>query len=113
MQVRQSVLAGITSAATSTAFARAASEESDSADDGLGRLAAKKGLLFGAVMMRAELSPKNQAVFAREVRLITPRKELKTAAVRPTPHHVGIPGADTLVAFADKHDLTIRGHTLC
>jgi endo-1,4-beta-xylanase len=84
----------------------------DGEQESLGQLAAGRGLLFGAAMMRDELAPASAILFAREVRLITPSNELKMMAVRPSRDGVDFSGADALIAFADKHRMLVRGHTL-
>lgn len=112
MLTRRAALGAVAGAIAGAIPASSEPQAGESAADSLGELAARKGLLFGAAMMRAELVPESQALFAREVRLITPSNEFKMAAVRPAPDRVDFSGADALMAFAGKHGLAIRGHTL-
>ena len=82
----------------------------------LGALAAEKGLLFGASFAVHELSaPHGSAyadIYSRDARIVTSELEFKMAELRPTPDTLEFGAADKLMAFADSHQMKVRGHTL-
>ena len=82
----------------------------------LGALAASKGVLFGASLMTRELDRPHGAKYAemytREARIITSDIELKASVLRPAPDVTNWEPADSFVAFAEKHGMRMRGHTL-
>lgn len=110
---RRSLLKGFAGVAgTALAGPWSARAQGGDAAQSLGQLAADKGLLFGSAITRAELTPESEVLFAREVHLITPAKDLLMRAVRPAPDSVQFADADTLVGFAGRHYCTVRGHAL-
>ncbi len=82
----------------------------------LGARAAAKGLTFGASFSVAELDQSYGAaygaMYAREARVLTSELEFKMGVLRPEAGGIDFAPADRLVAFADKHKLGLRGHTL-
>lgn len=80
----------------------------------LGALAARSGRVFGSAAQVDVLAadPAYTALFAREVRQITGENELKWHRLRPAPDRFDWVPADRLLAFADRHALAVRGHTL-
>jgi endo-1,4-beta-xylanase len=84
------------------------------AQDALRSRATKKGLIFGSVGLKDNLS--NDEVFAghfwEECNILVPGIELKWAALRPTPFVFNFDQADWLEQFSRNHNLLFRGHTL-
>ncbi len=78
-------------------------------------LAAARGIAIGTAVADRPLT--NDAayreVLAREFSIITAENELKWATTRPAKGDYNFAPADRIVAFATKHQLQIRGHTLC
>lgn len=107
---RRTTLASLGAMLMSAAGVRAGANPEH--DEGLGDIAALKGLRFGSAMMLEELGPASRDIFVKEVRAITPSNELKLPEVRPTPEVVDFSAADKLIGFAERHHFGIRGHTL-
>jgi endo-1,4-beta-xylanase len=82
----------------------------------LGRLAAAKGLLFGASFAVHELDrpsgPTYADLYRHETPLLTSELALKLAILRPEPHRLDFAASDRLMAFAADNNKTVRGHTL-
>ena len=78
-------------------------------------LAAARGIAIGSAVADRPLT--NDAtyreVLAREFSIITAENELKWAATQPAEGKFNFTAADRIVDFATKHQLQIRGHTLC
>jgi endo-1,4-beta-xylanase len=51
-------------------------------------------------------------VLARQFNSLTTETQLKWTRVHPRPDHYDFGAADKLVAFAQKHHMQVRGHTL-
>jgi endo-1,4-beta-xylanase len=84
------------------------------APEGLGVLAAARGITFGSMitwpMLRdaAEL----RALLRADARAITPGLELKWAGLRPAPDRFDFTAADTLMEFAGAEGMEVYGHAL-
>ena len=79
----------------------------------LGAIANASGVLFGAAIAPVVLSdPAYAALYASEARVVTTDYSLKFDALRPAPDRYDFGGADSLLAFAQKNRLPMRGHTL-
>lgn len=82
----------------------------------LAALARAKGLELGASFAVHELDrpygPQYAAAYTRECAAITSELEFKMDALRPRADTIEFEGADRLVAFAERHKLSVRGHTL-
>ena len=76
--------------------------------------AAKKNLLFGAMVEHAPLAadPAYAAAIARDCAIIVPGTEAKWAATEPTPGHFDFAALDEIAAFADRHHQHLRLHNL-
>jgi len=75
----------------------------------------RHGLVFGsAVIIR---NVRNDADFAELIAeqcgIVVPTSELKWVALRPSPDKFDFDGPDFLLAFAKRHKMLMRGHTLC
>ena len=55
---------------------------------------------------------KFRSVLAREFDLLTPENDMKFDHLHPAQHTFNYVHADSLVAFAEAHDMKVRGHTL-
>jgi endo-1,4-beta-xylanase len=51
-------------------------------------------------------------VLAREFNAVTPENVMKWNPLRPSQDEFDFADADSIVAFAARHDMTVRGHTL-
>lgn len=76
-------------------------------------LAQKRGIGIGAaVAVRPLLNePTYRQVLAREFNTITPENAMKFESLRPK-RNVDFTNADAIVAFAEAHQVQVRGHTL-
>jgi endo-1,4-beta-xylanase len=82
-------------------------------DASLSSRAAAKGLLYGAATKTSILSnARFSEAFAAQCRMLVPEWELKWNALRPTPDSYDFFAADSLLAFAQSHNMFFRGHTL-
>jgi endo-1,4-beta-xylanase len=80
--------------------------------------AAAKGLLYGAAETRENLEKDSDlaAQFSKDYDLLVPAWEMKwtagTSHLRPTPYTFDFKDADWMLAFAQNHNLLLRGHAL-
>lgn len=73
----------------------------------------RAGVLVGAAAEPRLLSDKQYAtLLAREFNMLTAENALKWGAIRPNRATFNFRPGDRLVAFARKHDMKVRGHTL-
>lgn len=73
----------------------------------------RAGLLVGAAAEPRLLSePAYASTLAREFNMLTAENALKWGAIRPRRAAFDFRPGDRLVAFARKHDMKVRGHTL-
>lgn len=80
---------------------------------GLQALAAARGLTWGSALARDALNDPNlTALLVENVGAITPENALKWDATEPEPGRFSFQGADAQLAFARRHGLAVRGHTL-
>jgi endo-1,4-beta-xylanase len=113
---RRGALAGLAATplalSASPAFAAAPVVPSPS----LNALAARKGRRFGSCIGGRRGggidNPDYAAVVAGECGLIVPENELKWQASRPGPETFDFSKMDAIVAWAQAHQLAVRGHTL-
>ena len=79
----------------------------------LRRKADRAGVLVGAAVEPRLLSEADYAAtLAREFNMLTAENALKWGAIRPTRERFNFGPGDRLVAFAQKHKMKVRGHTL-
>jgi len=114
---RRALLTGLAAGIASPLLDRglppmASASEASQADRGLATIAGEKGITFGSSMTVDELRPAYRSLYAREVSLITPGNELKLAAIRPRRGPPQYGASDRLIAFAEHHDMLVRGHVL-
>jgi endo-1,4-beta-xylanase len=87
---------------------------------GLNTLAARKGRKFGTAIAsspgRTEAgsvqNPRYTEIALSECDIIVPENEMKWQAVRPAPDRYDFARMDEIVAWAQAHNLAVRGHTL-
>lgn len=116
---RRSLLLGA-GAACLAAGACLAADEAVAAESGgiesvpsLGKLAARRGLLFGAAVDRTVLDDARLAdLYRHQTRVVTIDTALKFPVIRPRPEVADFSEADALVGFAARAGLQVRGHTL-
>lgn len=76
-------------------------------------LAERTNFHFGAAVYTYHLNEeKHGETLSREFNMLTPENEAKTCELQPSPNTFNFSRLDRLVAFAEEHDMTIRGHTL-
>ena len=83
-------------------------------EEPLREVAQGRGLAIGAcVDARAlRLDPQYSATLSREFNSITPENALKFGPLSPEPGKYDFTQADALVAFAEQHNMAVRGHVL-
>jgi endo-1,4-beta-xylanase len=76
--------------------------------------AARKGLLYGSVVLRSKLAndPEFAASITKECSIVVPEGELKWDMLRANPEGFNFAPADWLVEFTHKRNMLMRGHTL-
>ena len=73
----------------------------------------RAGVLVGAAVEPRLLSEKKYAAtLARELNMLTAENVLKWGAIRPNRAAFNFRPGDRLVAFARRHGMKVRGHTL-
>ena len=73
----------------------------------------RAGVLVGAAVEPRLLDePEYAATLAREFNMLTAENSLKWGAIRPARGRFNFAPGDRLVAFAQKHGMKVRGHTL-
>lgn len=76
-------------------------------------LAAAKGRRFGAAVSAADLSdPRMRALLSAECDMLVCQTEMKWRHLRPNARDWRFGDADRIAAFAGRHGLGLRGHTL-
>jgi endo-1,4-beta-xylanase len=81
--------------------------------DGLRVHAKKRGLLYGAATSSYQLGQDDfAAALGREAGILVPEYEMKRDALEPRRGRYDFAAADTLLAFAHRHGMAFRGHTL-
>jgi endo-1,4-beta-xylanase len=104
---RREALALALAATTGAALAAPAGQE------GLGTIAARAGILFGAAIAESALTdPAYGDLYRRETRIVTTENALKFDFLRPGPGPIQFAPADRLVDFATQAGLAIRGSAL-
>lgn len=80
----------------------------------LRQLGDRRGLLIGTAVDDGPLrrEPGYREVLAREFGALTPENAMKWDALEPTRGSLRWAAADRAVAFAQEHDMKVRGHTL-
>ena len=77
-------------------------------------LAQAKGLRIGAAVSAGPLrdDPAYRDIIAREFNALTCENAMKFGPLRPSRDTFAFEEADAIVAFAEKHGMAVRGHTL-
>lgn len=79
----------------------------------LRNLAAERGIRFGTAVAPAHFSEADYAtVLAREFNQVEPENAMKFGPIHPGPATYNFGPADAIVAFAQAHQMAVRGHTL-
>jgi endo-1,4-beta-xylanase len=70
--------------------------------------------LFGAALSAGRLGSDSQFAdtAAAEFNYVTPENEMKWSYLEPTPGTFSWTSAETIVSFAEKHNMKVKGHTL-
>jgi endo-1,4-beta-xylanase len=110
-------IAALCVASLSVAFAVLPRQAPASTPPALRTLAKARGITIGsAVPARLLSDPEYTIILASEFSQLEPENEMKFAAIHPRPdsdpHPYDFAAADALVAFANDHDMLVRGHTL-
>jgi endo-1,4-beta-xylanase len=105
MRSRRDFLAQLGAASILPAFTQS--------DEPLRARAARRGVIYGAATGNYQLrQPDFAAAFAREAGMLVPEYELKRHIVEPAHGRYDFSGADSLLAFANAHGQSFRGHPL-
>lgn len=81
--------------------------------ESLKELAAKRGLTIGTCVSTRFLVEDDYAkVLATQFSMLEPENEMKFASLHPEKDRYDFTAADQQVAFAKKHGMAVRGHTL-
>lgn len=83
-----------------------------SQDQPLRELAEAHGIYIGAAAQSDLLEGDYAGVLSREFNLLTTEWETKMCVTHPTPSTYDFERTDKLLAFADEHQMIVRGHTL-
>jgi endo-1,4-beta-xylanase len=76
-------------------------------------LADERSIRFGAAVTPSHLAePDYAAVLAREFNQVEPENAMKFGPIHPGPKAYNFEPADAIVAFAQAHNMAVRGHTL-
>ncbi|MGL4324000.1 MAG: endo-1,4-beta-xylanase [Beijerinckiaceae bacterium] len=79
----------------------------------LGAMAQQRGILFGASVATSMLTHSDyKNLYKREARILTTDYEMKFGALRPDSVVANFDAADRLIAFAQEHQMAMRGHAL-
>ena len=83
-------------------------------DSSLRALASKRGFLAGAAVHAEALrsDPSYGEILAREFNIVTCEDAMKFGPLRPARDQFAFADADAIVAFAQRHGMKVRGHTL-
>jgi endo-1,4-beta-xylanase len=81
---------------------------------GLRGLAVRSGFLVGAAVAAEPLRSDEEyrTVLAREYNVLVPENALKFGTVHPEPERYDFSDFEEILAFAESHDMCVRGHTL-
>lgn len=87
---------------------------------GIGTIAAAKGMRFGSTFAWSNpgadagsfANPAYAALLERDCTVLVPENELKWASIRPSAPTFDFTRADAMLAYADAHGMTMRGHNL-
>ncbi len=76
--------------------------------------ATDRGVFFGACSSsyKLQVNPDYAALVTSQCNALTSESELKWAIVHPQPGQFDFTGSDALIAFADAHEMLLRGHCL-
>ncbi|KAF6813051.1 tomatinase [Colletotrichum plurivorum] len=101
-------------AAAALFFGAATSAANCSTTPSLRTLAAKKNMLFGsgAISPTYLEDPRFAATLAEQFNSLCPENEMKWVFLNPSPGNYNWHLIDTLVDFADEHDMVVKGHGL-
>nr|AGU10351.1 Glycosyl hydrolase family 10 [uncultured organism] len=116
---RRQALAGLGSAAVA-ALASGAAMAATQPASGLQAMAAAKGLRFGSCFAFGQpgadrgsfANPRYAVLLRRDCGVLVAENEMKWQAIRPTATTFDFTRFDAMIAWADAHDLPVRGHNL-
>ncbi len=72
----------------------------------------KHDFLIGAAVNMQSIVGKDSALIVKEFNSITPENAMKVAAIHPEENRYNWKEADSIVAFAQKNGIKVRGHNL-
>jgi endo-1,4-beta-xylanase len=77
--------------------------------------ARRRGLVFGSAVIihNVQNDPDFAELISEQCGIVVPTGELKWIALRPAPDRYDFSRPDFLLAFAQRHHMLMRGHTLC
>ena len=84
-----------------------------SAREGLAKLAAQRGILFGTATSTNQLADNSFVPhLLRDASILVPEYEMKRALIQPEPGRFDFSHMDSLVEFAGANGMAMRGHPL-
>ncbi len=108
-----SLMAGASAGAATLVLANSEPPAYAPPEEGLGALAARAGIEFGAsVSMEIFADTGYRRLYLEQARILTSDTALKFASVRGTRATPNYADADALIAFAAANDMKFRGHCL-
>jgi endo-1,4-beta-xylanase len=122
MLTRRTFLSGAGSLAAASLLPRslpgAQPEQAVGSVDGAGSLrahATARGLFYGAAVDTGMLrnDPAYRALLAQQCNIVVAENSMKWAAIHPEADRYAFEQADELLAFAEQHQMQVRGHNLC
>jgi endo-1,4-beta-xylanase len=114
MTSRRAFLASCTGAALFSASSRGESHEAASDRTRLGAVAERKGVLFGCATSNYQIADASFAeALAQDARILVAEYEMKRKALESERGTFDFSASDALLAYARRHDMQLRGHTLC
>src|SRR4051812_6400878 len=115
MLSRRTVLGSLALSVTSSVVSGALSSPQSRSTNGqgLGALAAARGIVYGCAASTYMLRDINfVSALTREAKILVAEYEMKRAALEPQPGRYDFAASDALVRFANDHRMAFRGHTL-
>lgn len=113
---RRGFLSGAIGAGAASLLASRSRADTHQTAQSLGAIAAANGILFGGSFATNMLDGPHADAYARiyadDARIVTSEFEFKMWTLRPQPDKLDFFDADRLLAFAERHDMQVRGHTL-
>jgi endo-1,4-beta-xylanase len=111
MTSRRAFIAALAGAAL---FPNGVESADASAETGLGDVAERRGVLFGSATSNYQIADASfAAALASDCRILVAEYEMKRLALERRRGALDFSASDSLLAYAKRHTMRLRGHTLC